>query len=146
MFATGLISGKGTFIGIGNGKNSSLAELPGGTFVVTHPHSQSKVLSESANSTTCAARFVQRSPYTISKGTGKFKGISGSGTAIVTSVATLPKLKTGKCDLSPNAIPLAGSVHTGIKALFSIALHGIGSKSYNSRLTIQALPDMPCCF
>ena len=56
------------------------------------------------------------------KGTGKYAGISGSGTAVATTTATLPRMKDGKCDTSATVTPVAGTEHTTIKAVGKVHL------------------------
>jgi hypothetical protein len=120
--ASGVFAGKGTLVGNGNGKDSSTAKLSDGTFVVNHPQGKQKTVSESLDSKSCAAKLVEQGPYTLSKGTGKYAGISGSGTAIVTTTATLPRLKDGKCDTSTTVTPVSGTEHMTIKAVGPVHL------------------------
>jgi hypothetical protein len=61
-------------------------------------------------------------PYTIGKGTGKYAGISGSGTAVATTTATLARMKDGKCDTSTTVTPVAGTEHATIKAVGKVHL------------------------
>jgi hypothetical protein len=117
LTSSGVFAGKGKLVGIGNGQDSSTAKLSDGTFVVNHPQGQQKIVSESLDSSSCAARRVEQGPYTITKGTGKYAGISGSGTAVATMTATLPRLKDGKCDTSPTVTPVHGTEHVTIKAV-----------------------------
>lgn len=81
-----------------------------------------KTVSESLDATSCAAKLVEQGPYTIGKGTGKYAGISGSGTAVATTTATLPRMKDGKCDTSATVTPVAGTEHTTIKAVGKVHL------------------------
>jgi hypothetical protein len=120
--ASGVFAGKGMLVGNGNGKDSSTAKLSHGTFVVNHPQDKQKTVSESLDSKSCAAKLVEQGPYTLSKGTGKYAGISGSGTAVATTTATLPRLKDGKCDTSTTVTPVAGTQHTTIKAVGPVHL------------------------
>jgi hypothetical protein len=68
------------------------------------------------------AKLVEQGPYTISKGTGKYAGISGSGTAVATTTATLARMKDGKCDTSTTVTPVAGTEHATIKAVGKVHL------------------------
>jgi hypothetical protein len=122
LTASGVFAGKGTLVGIGNGEDASTAKLADGTFVVNHPEDKTKTVSQSLDTKSCAAKIVEEGPYTLSKGTGKYAGISGSGTAVATATATLPKTKDGKCDTSSTVTPVAGTTHTTIKAVGSVHL------------------------
>lgn len=122
LSASGVFTGKGTLIGIGNGKDSSTAKLSDGSFVVNHPQDKQRTISQSLDSKSCAAKVVEEGPYTLSKGTGKYAGIRGSGTAVVTTTATLPRLKDGKCNTSTTVTPVADTEHTTIKAVGSVHL------------------------
>ncbi len=122
LSASGVFAGKGTLVGNGNGKDSSTAKLSDGTFVVNHPQDEQKTVSESLDSKSCAAKLVEQGRYTLSKGTGKYAGISGSGTAVLTTTATLPRLKDGKCDTSTTVTPVSGTEHTTIKAVGPVHL------------------------
>jgi hypothetical protein len=122
LTTSGVFAGKGTLVGNGDGKDSSTAKLSDGSFVVSHPQDKTKTVSESLDSKSCVAKIVEQGPYTITKGTGKYSGISGSGTAVATATATLPRLKDGKCDTSTNVTPVAGTEHTTIKAVGQVHL------------------------
>ncbi len=52
--ASGVFADTGTFPGIGNGRNQSLARLSGGTFVFTRPATQEKTTRQQTDSRTCA--------------------------------------------------------------------------------------------
>jgi hypothetical protein len=120
--ASGLFAASGTFPGIGNGQDQSLARLPGGTFVVTHPVKAEKTTLQSVNSKTCRARFDQTGTFTVANGTGAYKGITGYGTDTSDFTATLPREHDGKCDESSNAVPVKGSTHVVITAKAALLL------------------------
>jgi hypothetical protein len=120
--ASGLFSATGTFPGIGNGQNQSLAKFPDGTFVVTHPVKDQKTTYQSVDSKTCKATFDQKGTFTVAKGTGAYKGITGYGTDTAHFTGTLPRDHDGKCDESQNAVPVKGSTHTVITAKGSVLL------------------------
>lgn len=120
--ATGLFSATGTFPGIGNGQSQSLAKFPGGTFVVTHPVRAQKTTYQAVDSKTCRATFDQKGTFTVAKGTGAYKGITGYGTDTADFTGTLPRAHDGKCDESQDAVPVKGSTHTVITAKGSILL------------------------
>jgi hypothetical protein len=120
--ASGLFAATGTFPGIGNGQNQSLARLPGGTFVVTHPAKDEKTTVQSVNASTCKIRFDQKGTFTVGKGTGAYKGITGYGTDTSVFTATLPRTTDGKCDESSKAVPLKGSTHAVVTAKAALLL------------------------
>jgi hypothetical protein len=120
--ASGLFAASGTFPGIGNGQNQSLARLPGGTFVVTHPVKDEKTTLQSVNSKTCKVRFDQTGTFTVAKGTGAYKGITGYGTDTSDFTATLPRDHDGKCDESSSAVPVKGSTHSVVTAKAALLL------------------------
>ena len=120
--ASGLFSATGTFPGIGNGQNQSLARLPGGTFVVTHPVSDEKTTLQSVNSKTCRVRLDQTGTFTVAKGTGAYTGITGYGTDTSDFTATLPRGQDGSCDESSHAVPVKGSTHALITDRASLLL------------------------
>ncbi len=120
--ASGVFSDKGTFPGIGNGRNASMAKLSDGTFVVTHPASAARTTLQTVNNRTCAVVLEQRGSFTVGKGTGTYKGITGYGTDITRFTGVLPKQGNGKCDQSASAILVAGSAHSKITATGSILI------------------------
>jgi hypothetical protein len=74
-----------------------LARLPSGTFVViTKPQKA----SESVDSSTCVETIRQPGTYTSGDGTGKYSGITGSGTYHVVFMATLLRTSSGTCNTS----------------------------------------------
>jgi hypothetical protein len=120
--ASGVFAASGSVVRIGSSVDESRAVFPHGSFLLTHPHSQAEVTGQSVNHSTCVARETERAPYAISKGTGRYKGISGSGLAIVTFTARLPRLRNGSCDMSSTATPLAGTALTTIRGAGKIKL------------------------
>jgi hypothetical protein len=122
LTASGVFTGSGTFRGIGNGKNSSTAKLAGGSYVVDHPQDKAKKVSESVDQKSCKVKLVEKSPYTIGHGTGKYAGISGSGVALVTETYKVSRLADGKCNGSVSAKPKDGTLHTTIKAVGPVHL------------------------
>ena len=122
MTASGVFSAAGTFPGIGDGRNQSIARFPGGTFIVTHPAAGAKTTRQTMNSHTCAVVFDQKGTFTVAKGTGAYKGISGYGTDTVGFRGVLPKGRNGKCDTSASAVPVKGSTHAVIMAKGEILL------------------------
>jgi hypothetical protein len=111
--ASGVFSDSGTFPGIGNGRNQSLARLSGGTFVLTHPATAEKITLRQTDSRTCAVVIDQKGSYTVGRGTGAYKGITGYGTFTADYRGVLPR-RNGKCDTSRGAVPVKGSTHAVI--------------------------------
>lgn len=61
---------------------------------------------------TCSFEFTTTVPYTVSgaKSTGQFAGATGSGRAVVVFKGDLPKLSSGKCNMSSSAVPKVSTV------------------------------------
>lgn len=119
--ASGVFPATGTFPGIGDGRNQSIARFPAGTFVVTHPVSDQKTTVQQMDSHSCAVIVDQKGSFTVGRGTGAYKGITGYGTDTMDFTGTLPK-RNGKCDTSPNALPVKGTAHSVIVAKGAILL------------------------
>ena len=75
-----------------------------GKFKVTHT---AKTQKQSFNTKTCFYSFSQTGVFTLSGGTGKYKGISGSGKYALSVVGIGPKLKSGACNPNQNARSIA---------------------------------------
>jgi hypothetical protein len=75
-----------------------------GKFTVTHT---AKTQRQSFNAKTCFYTFSQTGVFTLSGGTGKYKGISGSGKFALTVIGIGPKLKNGACNPNQNARSIA---------------------------------------
>jgi hypothetical protein len=92
-----------------------------GTFVIDHSAQPGKQ-HFSENQTTCVGVFTfSDAPFTVEKGTGAYKGISGHGLAHGTAVEVAPRLADGTCNPDPNATPVAG--FTQIEATFTVSFH-----------------------
>lgn len=120
--ASGVFSATGTMQATSTASNAPLkARFPGGTFMVDEvsPGRQSGTI----NPSTCAAVYTDTGlKYKISNGTGKYKGITGSGTATLKFTGTLPKLSNGKCNESTNATPVAGTAYSVVHASGPVTL------------------------
>jgi hypothetical protein len=119
--ASGVFSASGTFPGIGDGRDRSMARFSDGTFIVTHLAKDQKTTVQQVDSRTCAMIVDQTGPYTIGGGTGAYRGITGYGTDTADFTGTLPR-RNGKCDTSPTAIPVKGTAHAVIVARGAILL------------------------
>jgi hypothetical protein len=75
-----------------------------GKFTVTHT---AKTQKQSFNTKTCFYAFSQTGVFTLSAGTGKYKGITGSGKYALSVVGIGPKLKSGACNPNQNARSIA---------------------------------------
>ena len=98
IIATGVFTAGGTDI---SGNKTDLVKLPGGTFKVHHG-GRFRIVKEQLNKQTCLAVFEARANLTIGGGTGKYKGISGSGTALI-SQTFIARRSHGACN--PNLTP-----------------------------------------
>jgi hypothetical protein len=99
VIASGLFTAGGVDV---SGNTTDKVVLPGGTFKVVHK-GQAHVITQKFSPATCLGSFVARAPLTISGGTGKYKGISGSGHALL-HFYFLAKRTRGHC--SPNGNPV----------------------------------------
>ena len=75
-----------------------------GKFTVTHT---AKTQKQAFNARTCFYSFSETGVFTLSGGTGKYKGISGSGKYALTVIGIGPKLKSGACNPNQNARSIA---------------------------------------
>jgi hypothetical protein len=75
-----------------------------GKFTVKHT---AKTQKQSFNTKTCFYAFSQTGVFALSGGTGKYKGISGSGKYTLSVVGIGPKLKSGACNPNQNARSIA---------------------------------------
>jgi hypothetical protein len=115
----GAIGDSGTTLTIDqNGKtdengNFEKITLKKGTFEVnaTVLNAASNGVRPIFNATTCSAYFSVTDPVTLLKGTGLYKGISGTLTITESFAFVLPTItsgaKKGQCDQSNNAQPIA---------------------------------------
>jgi hypothetical protein len=94
----GVVTAVGTEDSPGNG-NTDVVHLPGGTFDLQHGNPPNLRL---LSARTCAAIGAGRVRYSFKGGTGKYKGISGGGTAAISELAVLGK-SHGTC--TENAAP-----------------------------------------
>jgi hypothetical protein len=78
--------------------------FPNGKFTVKHT---AKTQKQSFNTKTCFYAFSQTGVFALSGGTGKYKGISGSGKYTLSVVGIGPKLKSGACNPNQNARSIA---------------------------------------
>jgi hypothetical protein len=108
LIAWGLITGAGVDRQISSNaagtKGVDYFIFPNGKFTVTHT---AKTQKQSFNAKTCFYAFSETGVFTLSRGTGKYKGISGSGKFALSVVGIGPKLKSGACNPNQNARSIA---------------------------------------
>jgi hypothetical protein len=80
--------------------STDLFTFPGGSFKVTHT---TKSMAGGFTKS-CFASFTGKGTFKLSGGTGKYKGISGSGTFTFTDIGIAPKTKKGACNENANPI------------------------------------------
>jgi hypothetical protein len=104
LIAWGVVTGAGVDREISSNpagtKGVDTFTFAGGKFKVTHT---AKTQKQSFNARTCFFSFSETGVFTLSGGTGKYKGISGSGKYALTVIGIGPKLKSGACNPSQNA-------------------------------------------
>jgi hypothetical protein len=100
VIASGLFTASGVDV---SGNTVDLVKLPGGTFKINHG-SAIHIISEKLNQQTCLLSFAASAKFTLEKGTGRYKGISGSGKAVIRGLGIARRTK-GQCN--PNANPVA---------------------------------------
>jgi len=100
VIATGLFTAAGIDI---SGNTTDTVRLPGGSFKINHG-GPFHIIKESLNPKTCVGVFEATGGFTVGGGTGKYKGISGSGKATISDLFLAPRTK-GTCNV--NATPVA---------------------------------------
>jgi hypothetical protein len=65
---------------------------------------------------TCKVKFTQPGVFHVLSSTKAYKGVKGHGTFSIIFTGTLPRLKSGKCDTSPNANVVSGTQLTTFRA------------------------------
>jgi hypothetical protein len=91
VIATGLFTDGGA-INIDSAKGE--AKLGAGTFRV---HTKTGPARQKLNSATCLRTITARGTYTLSDGTGRYAGISGSGRFITSGRIVFPRTAHGTC-------------------------------------------------
>lgn len=98
VIASGLFTGGGVDL---SGNAVDLVRLPGGSFKINHG-SAVHIIKEKLNPRTCLMEFAATAKFTVKDGTRAFKGITGSGNALISSIA-IGRRSHGHCN--PNATP-----------------------------------------
>jgi hypothetical protein len=105
--AHGVVDTYGT-INLGGPTNGrSTLYFHAGNLRVKHTQTSTK---QSFNPKTCLVSQVGGGVYTVVAGTGKFYGAKGHGKYAVDFTAKFPRLKNGKCNTSPSAVPISGKI------------------------------------
>jgi hypothetical protein len=85
-----------------SGNTVDLVKLPAGSFKINHSGS-THIVRQKLNQRTCLMEFAATANFTLGHGTGAYKGITGSGKALISGMAIARRTK-GRCNL--NATPL----------------------------------------
>jgi hypothetical protein len=97
FIATGLFTAGGTDI---MGNSIDKVVLPGGTFKIHHPGGNQG--APKVNPLTCLLSLKETVKFTVSSGTGIYKGITGSGKAALVILGVLGR-SHGKCSYRAKA-------------------------------------------
>jgi hypothetical protein len=77
--------------------NTDTFVLPGGTFRVKHSNGTGP---QTFNPKTCLFMATIHGTYSLSGGTGKYKGISGNGKYVASILGIAARAKSGACNMS----------------------------------------------
>jgi hypothetical protein len=100
VIASGLFTASGVDI---SGNTVDLVKLSGGTFKINHG-SALHILKEKLNRQTCLMQFAATAKFTVEDGTRAYRGISGSGKALISDLG-IARRSHGQCN--PNANPVS---------------------------------------
>ncbi len=100
VIAKGLFTVGGTDI---SGSTSDLVAVTGGTFKINHG-GKLHIVKEQFSTKTCLGVFEATAAFTVGHGTGAYKGISGSGKAVVNDLFIARRNAKGACS-SPSSTP-----------------------------------------
>jgi len=117
LIAYGVLTAPGTDRQNPNGTDTFI--FAGGTLGIKHTPAKGGD-KQSFNGKTCLMQLTEKGTFKVTGGTGKYKGTTGSGTYLLSIIAIGPKLKSGACNPSQNAVPLAW--HQQINAVGKISL------------------------
>ena len=92
-------------VDVENANNTDTFKFPSGAFLLTPKYT---VQSEHLNKATCLLTATVRLTYKISRGTGKYAGISGSGHGTIADLEITARNSHGACSTSKT--PLAQQV------------------------------------
>jgi hypothetical protein len=94
VIANGVFTAAGTNH---EGNTVDIIRLPHGSFAVNHPGSGG---APKLNPATCFFTINVTGPITIGHGTGAYRGISGSGKAVISIIGILGRTPSGACSFS----------------------------------------------
>jgi hypothetical protein len=117
LIAYGALTAPGTDKQNPNGTDTFV--FHGGTIGLKHTPGKGQT-KQSFNPKTCLLQVSEKGTYKLTGGTGKYKGVSGSGTYALSIIGIGAKLKNGACNPSQNAVPIAW--HQEINAVGKIKL------------------------
>ncbi|TVZ02996.1 hypothetical protein EAS64_21265 [Trebonia kvetii] len=100
LLAWGVITSAG--VDHQNANGTDTFHLSGGTFLVKHT-TKKGTQDQSFNPKTCLFMYSEKGTFKLGSGSGKYKGISGSGTYALSVIGIGPKLKNGTCNPSQTA-------------------------------------------
>lgn len=78
--------------------NYDVFQLGNGTIRVTHPTKKS-TFTPKINQKTCYGTFTITGPWTMGRGTGAYKGVTGKGTYKALGTVVLKRTKSGACNM-----------------------------------------------
>lgn len=107
IVATGLFTDAGKIVGKGPVYKGAIfdIDLSKGTIVANKWHKAH--FHYDLNASTCLVTQTLSGSTILESGTGAYKGISGTISIGGVAYAVLPRLKSGKCNQSSSAVPLA---------------------------------------
>jgi hypothetical protein len=106
VIASGLFTAGGIDV---SGNTTDLVKLPGGSFKIHHG-ANVHIIKQQFNPKTCLATFKGEAAFTVSGGTGKYKRISGKGTAIISATEIAARTKAGACNMNANPAVLEQTI------------------------------------
>ncbi len=105
VIASGLFTAGGVDI---SGNTVDLVRLPAGTFKINHG-SALHLIREKLNPQTCLMEFAATAKFKLEDGTRGYKGISGSGKALISAVG-IARRTHGQCNPNANALDLEQTI------------------------------------
>ena len=93
VVAHGAFAGGGRDVAL---SQSDVMHLGGGTLTIRHPDRES-TFTDKVDPKTCFVAFAITGRYTLGRGTGKYAGVTGSGTYKVSEQGFLKRTKSGTC-------------------------------------------------
>jgi hypothetical protein len=85
-----------------SGSSTDTAKFANGSFKIDHG-TKVTIVKEQLNPKTCLGMFEAKAKFKLIDGTGAYKALSGSGTAVINDLAIFPRVK-GACDTNGNPL------------------------------------------